>query len=167
MATRGVRSGRRRTPRRRREASPAACPAPAARAGGPCEQALPRRGRSPSRERQPSACERLDPDRIVRGQDERALTAELDELRVEQLRPGLVECGVRLVEDKQLRLVEKDTAQGKPLRHAPGVRSDALVSRLPQPKTLEEHADPLPPLGYPVEAPVALEVLERRQPAVD
>jgi len=41
------------------------------------------------------------------------------------------------------------------------------VARVPQPVALEQHADPLAPLGDAVEAPVQLEVLERGQLAVD
>ena len=99
--------------------------------------------------------------------EEGALAAELGELRVEELGAGLVERAVRLVEHEQLRLVEQDAAEGEPLRHAARVRGDALVPRLPEPEALEQHPDPLAPLGDAVEAAVELEVLERGQLAID
>ena len=40
------------------------------------------------------------------------------------------------------------------------------MPRLPEVEALEQHADPLAPLGDPVEAPVEVQVLERRQLAV-
>ena len=93
--------------------------------------------------------------------------AKLGELRVEQLGARLVERAVRLVEHEQLRLVQEDAAEGEPLRHAARVRGDALVPRLPEPEALEQHPDPLAPLGHAVEPPVEVEVLERGQLAVD
>ena len=80
--------------------------------------------------------------------------------------PSVVERRVRLVEDQQLRLVEQCAAEREPLRHAARERRHALVSRLPEPEALEQHARALPPLGHPVEAAVEIEVLERSQLAV-
>ena len=44
---------------------------------------------------------------------------------------------------------------------------DPLVPGLPEPEALEQHPDPLAPLGNAVEPPVEVEVLERGQLAVD
>ena len=111
--------------------------------------------------------QRLDARGIVGRDEEGALPAKLVELRVEELGAGLVERAVRLVEHEQLRLVEEDAAESETLGHAARVRGDPLVPRLPEPEALEQHPDPLPPLGDPIEASVELEVLERRQLAVD
>ena len=46
-------------------------------------------------------------------------------------------------------------------------RTDAVPPRLPEAEALEQHADPLPPLGHAVQPAVQLEILERRQLAVD
>src|SRR5262249_27368639 len=78
-----------------------------------------------------------------------------------------VEAAVRLVEDEQIRLVEQHAAQRKPLRHAAGEGADPLPPGLPQPEALEQHPDALAPLGHAVEAPVEIEVLERRQLPVE
>src|SRR5215211_6499301 len=43
----------------------------------------------------------------------------------------------------------------------------ALSSLLPEPEALEQHPDPLAPLGHVVEPPVEVEVLERGQLTVD
>src|SRR5262249_41708133 len=56
---------------------------------------------------------------------------------------------------------------GEPLRHTARICGNALVSSLPEPETLEQHADPLTPLGHAIETAVQLEVLERGQLPVD
>src|SRR5205823_7792768 len=117
-----------------------------------------RRGRSSCRERERPTHERLDVRRVVRGEQERALAAELTELLIEERRAGLVERAVRLVEQEQLRLVEQDATEGKPLRHAARIGGDAVVPRLPKAEALEQHANPLAPLGHAVETPVEIEV---------
>ena len=89
------------------------------------------------------------------------------ELRVEERCAVLVEGGVGLVEHEQLRVVEERAAEGEPLRHAARVRADALAAHVPQPEALEQHPDALAPLGNAVEAPEEVEVLERRELAVE
>ena len=74
---------------------------------------------------------------------------------------------MRLVEHEQRRLVQKRATEGKPLRHAAGECCDALGARVPQAEALEEHADSLAPLRHAVEAAVEVEVLERRELAVE
>ena len=64
-------------------------------------------------------------------------------------------------------LVQEHAAEREPLRHAARVRRDAIVAHVPQPVALEQHADPLAPFGDAVEAAVEIEVLERRELAVD
>src|SRR6476646_6076590 len=41
------------------------------------------------------------------------------------------------------------------------------MTHVPEPEPLQQHADSLTPLGHAVQTPVELEVLERRQLAVD
>jgi hypothetical protein len=53
--------------------------------------------------------------------EERPLSSQLGELDVQQLRAGLVERGVRLVEDEQCGIVEQDAAEREALRHAAGI----------------------------------------------
>ena len=91
----------------------------------------------------------------------------LGELVVEQPGARSVEAGVRLVEKQELGLVEQSAAERQPLLHPAGERADALVPGLPEPEALEQHPDPLSPLGHAVEASVQLEVLERGQLPVD
>ena len=55
------------------------------------------------------------------------------------------------------------TAERETLLHAARERAGALVARLPETEALEQHPDPLPPLGYAVEATVEVEVLDRGQ----
>src|SRR5581483_4872265 len=78
-----------------------------------------------------------------------------------------VEAAVRLVEDEQVRLVQKDAAEREPLGHPARERPHPLPAGLPEPEALEQHPDPLAPLGHAVEPPVEVEVLERRQLAVE
>ena len=92
---------------------------------------------------------------------------ERGELCVEERCAILVEGGVWLVEHEQLRVVEERAAEGEPLGHAARVRADALAASVPQPEPLEQHPDALAPLGNAVEAPEEVEVLERRELAVE
>ena len=62
--------------------------------------------------------------------------------------------------------MQEGPAEGKPLRHAAGVRRDPVVARLPQGEALEEHADPLASLRHAVEAPEQIEVLDGGELAV-
>src|SRR5207244_3681459 len=52
-------------------------------------------------------------------------------------------------------------------RHPARVRRDPVAPRLPETETLEQHPDALAPLRHPVQAAVEVEVLERRELAVD
>ena len=81
--------------------------------------------------------------------------------------PSVVECGERLVEHEKLGLVQERTAESEPLCHAARVRRDTFGANVPEAEALEQHADPLPPLGHAVETPVEIEVLERRQIAIE
>ena len=96
-----------------------------------------------------------------------ARSARLGERRVEQRRAGRVERVERLVEDQELRLVEEHAAEPEPLAHAAREGRDALVAHLPEPEALEQHADALAALGHAVERREQMQVLERRQLAVD
>src|SRR5690348_6699110 len=119
MASRAARSGKRRRSRRRTGAWPGACPGPVAPGGGPCAPEHRRRARRWScRESERPARERPDARRVVGGEQAGALPAKLRELRVEELGTGLVERAVGLVEHEQLRLVQEDTTESEPLRHA-------------------------------------------------
>ena len=72
-----------------------------------------------------------------------------------------------LVEEEQVRVVEEGPAEREPLEHAAREGRDPLVPHAPEPEALEHRARPLAALGQAVEAPVEVEVLERRQLAVD
>jgi hypothetical protein len=74
---------------------------------------------------------------------------------------------VGLVEEQEFGIVQEGAAERQPLRHTAGEAGHALVARLPEAEPLEEHPAPLAPLGDVVEAPVEVEVLERRELAVD
>ena len=63
--------------------------------------------------------------------------------------------------------MQKRPAEREPLQLPAGERRRPLAPRLPEPEALEQHPDPLAPLGHPVEAPVEVEVLDRRQLAID
>src|SRR5205823_5929425 len=89
------------------------------------------------------------------------------ELAVEQLRAVLVQPGERLVEDQELRLVQERPAEREALQLPAGERRRPLSPSLPEAEALEQHPDPLAPLGDAVEPPVEVEVLERGQLAVD
>jgi hypothetical protein len=104
---------------------------------------------------------------IVRRHEERSLAAQLGQLRVEQIGPLRVECRVRLVEDEEPRIVQKGSAERQPLRHPARVRRDTFVARVPEAEPFEQHADPLAPLRHVVQPSIQLEVLERRQLAID
>ena len=65
--------------------------------------------------------------RVMGGDEERPLAAELGELCVEELGSRFVEGAVRLVQDEQLRVVEEDPAEREPLSHATGVRRHPVV----------------------------------------
>ena len=88
-------------------------------------------------------------------------------LAVEERHPGLVETGVGLVQEEQNGLVQERAAEREPLLHAVRVHGDAVVARLPEAEALEQHPDPLAPLGHAVEPAVEVEVLEGGQLAVD
>jgi hypothetical protein len=103
----------------------------------------------------------------VRRDEDRAPLAHPGELAVEQLRPLGVEAGERLVQDQQLGPVQERPAEREPLQLPARELRRPLAPRLPQPEALEQHPDPLPPLGHVVEAAVEIEVLERGQLAVD
>ena len=96
-----------------------------------------------------------------------ALPGERRELPVEQRRALFVERGVRLVEQEQVGLVEEGAAERQPLDHPARVRRDAFRACLPETEPLEQHPDALPPLRHAVQRAVELEVLERRELAVD
>ncbi len=98
---------------------------------------------------------------------ERARASQLAQLPVEQRGALAVEAGEGLVEEEQLRVVQERPAEREPLLHPPRVRGDPLVPGVPETVALEQHADPLAPLGNTVETAVELEVLERGQLAVD
>ena len=87
--------------------------------------------------------------------------------RVEERRPVLVERRERLVEHEQRRIVEQRPAEREALRHPARERRDAIGPRVPEAEPLEEHPAPLAPLGDAVEPSEEVEVLERRQLAVE
>src|SRR5204862_5746141 len=89
------------------------------------------------------------------------------ELAPEQVGSDRVERAERLVEEEQLGLVEEGAAERQPLKHPARERADALTPDAPQPEALEQHAGTLPPLGHAIEPSVEVEVLERRQLAVN
>src|SRR2546421_25004 len=89
---------------------------------------------------------------------ERVPGAKLEELRVEQARPGSVQPAVRLVEQQETRLVEERPAERESLRHPAREGADALVAGVPEAKALEQHADSLAALRHPVEPSVQAEV---------
>ena len=102
----------------------------------------------------------------MRRHDERA-ARELAERLVEQHHTRGVERIERLVEDEQLRLVQKHAAETETLLHPARERAHPLVADIPETEPLEQHADPLAPFGEAVEAAEELQVLERRQLSVD
>src|SRR5205085_11086761 len=113
-----------------RATSPAACLGRGSRASGPSAQARPRRRGSPSRERQASGRESVEP--LAVGRDENSsLAPELVQLTVEQLEAGGVEGVRRLVEDQELGLVEQGAAQCEALQHPARVVARPLAPRLP------------------------------------
>ena len=57
-------------------------------------------------------------------------------------------------------------AQREPLHHPARVVGHALAASLPEAEPLEQHSDALPPLRDPVQAAEQLEVLQRRELAV-
>ena len=57
--------------------------------------------------------------------------------------------------------MQKRAAERKPLLHAAGEGRYPLAAGIPEPVPLEQHADPLAPLGDAVETAVEVEVLER------
>ena len=105
---------------------------------------------------------------LVGGDDERPLAGQsAPSSRVEERRAGLVEARVGLVEQQEVGIVQERPAEREPLLHPARERRHALVPRLPEPEALEQHPDPLAPLGHAVEPPVEVEVLERGELAVD
>ena len=114
-----------------------------------------------------AVCEPREPIRVVRRDDDGALSREALELAVEQRRAVLVERGERLVQDEQVGVVEQRPAQREPLRHATRVRRHALVPRLPEREALEQHPDALAPLRNAIEPSEELEVLDGRELAID
>src|SRR5213079_1785783 len=63
--------------------------------------------------------------------------------------------------------VQHGPAEREPLQLAARELGRPLPPRLPEPEALEQHPDPLAPLGYAIEPAVELEVLECGQLAVD
>ena len=86
---------------------------------------------------------------------------------MQQLDAFCVEPGERLVEQQQVRVVQKGPAEREALEHPAGERSDPLVARPPEPEALEHRASSLAALLNSVEPPVEVEVLERGQLTVD
>ena len=93
--------------------------------------------------------------------------AQLAQLAVDELGALGVEAGERLVEQEQLGLVQERAAEREPLHHAAREVGYARAPLVPEAEALEQHADALAPLADAVEASVELEVLERRQLAVE
>src|SRR5205823_7317646 len=60
-------------------------------------------------------------------------------------------------------VVEQGATEREPLLHAAREGTGALVPGVPEPEALEQHPDPLAPLGHPVEPAVEVEVLDRGQ----
>ena len=79
----------------------------------------------------------------------------------------LVERGERLVEHEQRRVVEQRAAEREALRHAARVGRDAVGANVPEAEPLEQHPAALAPLGDAIEAAEEIEVLERRELAVE
>ncbi len=109
---------------------------------------------------------RKDAVGIVRRDDERPLTSEIRELRVEQTGSVRVERGEGLVQHEQRRLVQEHAAKGEPLRHPSGESRDSFVACIPQIEALEQHPDPLTALLHAVQPAVEIEVLQSGQLAV-
>src|SRR5213079_3537411 len=63
--------------------------------------------------------------------------------------------------------VQHGPAEREPLQLAARELGRPLPPRLPEAEALQQHPDPLAPLGYAVEPAVEIEVLERGQLAVD
>src|SRR4051812_39110463 len=101
------------------------------------------------------------------GDEDRSALAHAGELTVEQLRALFVQAAERLVEDQQLGLVQQRAAECEPLQLPARKLGRALAARLPEAEALEQHPDPLAPLGHAVEPAVEVEVLEGGQLAVD
>ena len=95
------------------------------------------------------------------------MPASARQLGVEQRGALLVEAGVRLVEQHEVGLVQERPAEREPLLHPAGEGRHPLAPGLPEAVALEQHPDPLAPLGDAVEAAVEVEVLERGQLPVD
>src|SRR6187200_638634 len=103
----------------------------------------------------------------MRGDENRPTVAHPGELAVEQLGARFVQPAERLVEDQQLRSVQQRAAEREALQLTARELGRALASRVPESEALEQHPDPLAPLGHAVEAAVEVEVLERGQLEVD
>src|SRR4051812_8690353 len=126
---------------------------------GPASSGRPRKPRLGKRE--PPAGERRDPVGIVRGDEDRPALAHPGKLTVEQFGARFVQAAERLVEDQQLGLVQERAAEGESLQLAARELGRPLAPRVPEGEALEQHPDPLAPLGHAVEPPVEVEVLER------
>ena len=117
--------------------------------------------------RTPAAGSRVARRGPGRASRRRALLAgELVERGVEQRRPGGVERVEGLV-GRRAAVVQENPAEPEPLLHPARERRDAVVAHLPETEPLEQHPDPLAPLRQAVEPPEEMEVLERRQLAVN
>jgi Tol biopolymer transport system component len=101
------------------------------------------------------------------GRDERRRFGALRKLGVEKLGTLGVEPVERLVEQQQVGVVEEGPGEREPLEHATREGRDPLVARAPEPEALEHRARPLAPIRQSVEPAIEVEVLERRQLAVD
>src|SRR5206468_668123 len=99
-------------------------------------------------EGQPGGGERRHAAGVVGGEEKGRAAAALGELAVEQRGALVVERVERLVEDQQVGLVQEGAAEAEPLQHPAGEGAGALVSDVPEVEALEQHPDPLAPLGH-------------------
>ena len=105
---------------------------------------------------------------IVRGDDDDgAGGAQRDEPRHQGRRRRIVEAGEGLVEKHEPRTVDERTFQRQALPQASREAVHAVVSAIRQPRGGERLANPLPHVGHAVERREELEVLPRRQVAIE
>ena len=101
------------------------------------------------------------------GEEHRSGAAQLAQLAVDERGALGVEAGIGLVQQQQVRVVEERAAERQPLHHPTREVGHPCAPLVPEAEALEQHPDPLAPFGHAVEATVELEVLERRQLAVE
>src|SRR5262245_7568694 len=101
------------------------------------------------------------------GEDDRAAGDGASEFVEQEIGASGVERGEGLVEEQQVWFVQERPRERKPLQHPAGKRRGLFVPRRPEPEALEQGARALSAFGDPVEPAVQIEVLERRQLAVD